>query len=153
MIMRSMPGLLAHHDQLQARGRATLFRAEQTRLEPRLAIAPGPDASHERARRPGGRAAARKSAQAGTPGRAGNGGPGPARMPWRPAVAGTASLGASLGMGILHPLLGEVIAIAETAAVLTVFAVALFGSKVLSERAFRLLRWLGNRPEQSAPDH
>jgi hypothetical protein len=28
---------------------------------------------------------------------------------------------------------------------------ALFGSKILSERAFRLLRWLGNRPEPPGP--
>ena len=74
-------------------------------------------------------------------------------MPWRPAVAGAASLGTSLGIGMLHPLLGEVIAITETAIVLTLLAVALFGSECLSERAFRLLRWLGNRPEPPAPDN
>jgi hypothetical protein len=34
---------------------------------------------------------------------------------------------------------------------MTVFAVALFGSKTLSERAFRLLRWFGNRAEPPAP--
>jgi hypothetical protein len=56
-----------------------------------------------------------------------------------------------LGIGMLHPLLGEVIAIAETAVVLMVIAVALFGSKALSERAFRLLRWFGNRPEPPGP--
>jgi hypothetical protein len=35
---------------------------------------------------------------------------------------------------------------------LTVIAVALFGSQALSERAFRLLRWFGNRPEPPAPN-
>jgi hypothetical protein len=35
---------------------------------------------------------------------------------------------------------------------LTVIAVALFGSKALSERAFRLLRWFGNHPEPPAPN-
>jgi hypothetical protein len=45
-----------------------------------------------------------------------------------------------------------VIAITETAVVLTVIAVALFGSKILSERAFRLLRWFGNYPEPPAPN-
>jgi len=57
-----------------------------------------------------------------------------------------------VGIGVLHPLLGEVIAITEIAVVLTVIAVALFGSKTLSERAFRLLRWFGNRPEPPAPN-
>jgi len=31
--------------------------------------------------------------------------------------------------------------------VLTIIATALFGSQALSERAFRLLRWFGNRPQ------
>lgn len=34
---------------------------------------------------------------------------------------------------------------------LTVLGTALFGSETLSERAFRLLRWLGNRPEPPGP--
>ena len=38
------------------------------------------------------------------------------------------------------------------AVALTVIAVALFGSQALSERAFRLLRWFGNRPEPPAPN-
>jgi len=74
------------------------------------------------------------------------------RVPWRPAVTSVASLGSAVGIGVLHPLLGEVIAITEIAVVLTVIAVALFGSKTLSERAFRLLRWFGNRPEPPAPN-
>jgi len=73
-------------------------------------------------------------------------------VPWRPAVTGVASFGSAVGIGVLHPLLGEVIAITEIAVVLTVIAVALFGSKTLSERAFRLLRWFGNRPEPPAPN-
>ena len=72
------------------------------------------------------------------------------RVPWRPAVTGAASLGSAVGIGVLHPLLGEVIAITEIAVVLTVIAVALFGSQALSERAVRLLRWFGNRPEPPA---
>jgi hypothetical protein len=74
------------------------------------------------------------------------------RVPWRPAATGAASLGSAVGIGMLHPLLGEVIAITEIVIVLTVTAVALFGSKALSERAFRLLRWFGNRPEPPAPN-
>ena len=74
------------------------------------------------------------------------------RVPWRPAITGAASLGSAVGIGMLHPLLGEIIAITESVIVLTVIAVALFGSKALSERAFRLLRWFGNRPEPPAPN-
>jgi hypothetical protein len=74
------------------------------------------------------------------------------RVPWRPAVTGAASLGSAVGIGVFHPLLGEVIAITEIVVALTVIAVALFGSQALSERAFRLLRWFGNRPEPPAPN-
>ena len=74
------------------------------------------------------------------------------RVPWRPAVASAASLGTPVGIGMLHPLLGEVIAITEIVVALTVIAVALFGSQALSERAFRLLRWFSNRPEPPAPN-
>lgn len=74
------------------------------------------------------------------------------RVPWRPTVAGAASLGTPVGIGMLNPLLGEVIALTEIVAALTVIAVALFGSQALSERAFRLLRWFGNRPEPPAPN-
>lgn len=78
--------------------------------------------------------------------------PGRPRPGWRaPGIAGTASLGAPAGIGLLHPLFGEIIGGAEGGVALTVIAVALFGSKVLSERAFRLLRWFGNRPEPPPP--
>jgi hypothetical protein len=33
-----------------------------------------------------------------------------------------------------------------------VIAIGLFGSKALSERAFRLRRWFSNRPEPPAPN-
>jgi hypothetical protein len=71
--------------------------------------------------------------------------------PWRTVGAGIASLGAPVGIGILHPMLGEAIAVIEVAAMLTIIGTALFGSSALSERAFRLLRWLGNRPEPPSP--
>jgi hypothetical protein len=73
------------------------------------------------------------------------------RVPWRPASAATASLAALVGIGMLHPMLGEVMAVVEVVAVLTIIATALFGSGVLSERAFRLLRWFGDRPEPPTP--
>jgi hypothetical protein len=56
-----------------------------------------------------------------------------------------------LGIGVLNHLLGEITATSEVLVVLTIIAVALFGSDALSERAFRLLRWFGNRPEPPAP--
>jgi hypothetical protein len=75
----------------------------------------------------------------------------PGRVPWRPVGTGLVSAGAPLGTALLHPLLGERLAITELAVILTVLGTALFGSQVLSERAFRLLRWLRNRPEPPAP--
>jgi hypothetical protein len=52
---------------------------------------------------------------------------------------------------MFNSLLGESIAVTEVAMVITVIVVALFGSKTLSDRAFRLLRWLSNRAEPPAP--
>jgi hypothetical protein len=69
------------------------------------------------------------------------------RTPWRTMGTGVASLATPVTIGVLHPVLGEVIAVIEVAVILTIIGTALFGSSALSERAFRLLRWLGNRPE------
>lgn len=52
---------------------------------------------------------------------------------------------------MFHPAFGEVITVIEVLTVLTIIATALFGSQVLSERAFRLLRWFGSRPKPPAP--
>jgi hypothetical protein len=71
----------------------------------------------------------------------------PERGPWRPIGAGATALGTPVGIGVLHPVLGEVIAAIEVVVVLTIIGTALFGSSALSDRAFRLLRWIGNRPE------
>jgi len=48
-------------------------------------------------------------------------------------------------------VVGEVIAIVEVVVVLAIIGTILFGSLALSERAFRLLRWIGNRPEPPGP--
>lgn len=72
-------------------------------------------------------------------------------VPWRSFSAAGVSLGIPVGTGILHPVLGEVIAVIEMAMVLTIVGTALFGSSILSERAFRLLRWLANRSEPRGP--
>jgi len=69
----------------------------------------------------------------------------------RPVVATLAAAGVPVAGGVLHPILGEIVFLVELVAVLTVVGTALFGSLDLSERAFRLLRWIGNRPEPPAP--
>jgi hypothetical protein len=51
----------------------------------------------------------------------------------------------------VHPALSAVLTGLEAAAGLTVMATALFGSDRLSERAFRLLWWIADRPEPNAP--
>lgn len=75
----------------------------------------------------------------------------PGGFPWRSVGASAASIGTPIGISILHPLLGEVLAVVELAIILIVLGTALFGSKTLSDRAFRLLRWLGNRSEPPEP--
>jgi hypothetical protein len=72
-------------------------------------------------------------------------------VPWHTASAGIASLGTSIGIEVLSPALGELIVAIELAAMLAIIGTALFASPALSERAFRILRWIANRPESSAP--
>jgi hypothetical protein len=49
-------------------------------------------------------------------------------------------------------MLGQIVAVIELVVAVTVIGTALFGSPDLSDRAFRLLRWIGNRPEPPAPE-
>lgn len=70
---------------------------------------------------------------------------------WHLLAVSTGSLVPPICLGVLHPVAGEVFAGVELAVLLVIIGTALFGSRVLSERAFRLLRWLGNRPEPPAP--
>jgi hypothetical protein len=72
--------------------------------------------------------------------------------PWRPVGVGVATSLGTAGVGVLHPVLGAAAAIVELGVALTIIATALFGSQALSDRAFRLLRWIGNRPEPRSPD-
>ena len=74
-----------------------------------------------------------------------------ATVPWRSIGVSGASLGIPVGLWKFHPLLGEVIAVIEVSVVLAIIVTALYGSKELSERAFRLLRWFVNRPEPPPP--
>jgi hypothetical protein len=73
------------------------------------------------------------------------------RVPWRTAGIGLTSLGAPIGIGVADPLLGQIAIVIELAVALTIIGTALFGSQALSERAFRLLRWIANRPEPPGP--
>jgi hypothetical protein len=73
------------------------------------------------------------------------------RVPWRTAGIGLTSLGAPIGIGVADPLLGQIAIAIELAVALTIIGTALFGSQALSERAFRLLRWIANRPEPPGP--
>jgi len=73
------------------------------------------------------------------------------RVPWPSVGAAATSLGAPLGIGMLHPVLGEVTAVIEIMVVLTINRDCNVRQPG-SERAFRLLRWCGNRPEPPAPD-
>jgi hypothetical protein len=73
------------------------------------------------------------------------------RVPWRTAGIGLTSLGAPIGIGVADPLLGQIAIAIELAVALTIIGTALFGNQALSERAFRLLRWIANRPEPPGP--
>jgi hypothetical protein len=73
------------------------------------------------------------------------------RLPWRALGLGLSAIGGTAAAYYSHPLVGQAIVICETAAAMITVATALFGSETTSERAFRLLRWLTNRPEPDAP--
>ena len=73
------------------------------------------------------------------------------RLPWRALGLGSSTIGGVASVYYWHPLVGLVIVSCETAIATITFAAALFGSEITSERAFRLLRWVANRPEPEAP--
>jgi hypothetical protein len=64
----------------------------------------------------------------------------------RATVAGITVLGPGVGAGLLHPVVGVAFAVTGLALVIIVIGTALFGTPALSERAFRLLGWVRNRP-------
>jgi hypothetical protein len=70
--------------------------------------------------------------------------------PWRAMGLGSCAISAPAVTCFSHPILGQVLAGCEAAAAMITFATALFGSPTTSERAFRLMRWLANRPEPGA---
>jgi hypothetical protein len=73
------------------------------------------------------------------------------QLPWRAFGLGSSVIGGIAAAYYSHPLVGQAIIISGVAAAMITVATALFGSVTTSERAFRLLRWLANRPEPDAP--
>lgn len=75
-----------------------------------------------------------------------------ARAAWvRAAGVGAVGLGVPALAWSVHAALGVTLVVFEALVAVVVVGAALFGSEVISERAFRLLRWLSNRPEPEAP--
>ncbi len=74
------------------------------------------------------------------------------RFPWWSVGAKMTSAGAPVAVGVMHPALGEATALIVIFVAVTIIATALFGSCELSKRAFRLMRWIRNRPEPRCPD-
>jgi hypothetical protein len=72
-------------------------------------------------------------------------------VPWRAAGIGLTTISTPVGLGVANPVLGQIVIAIELAVALTIIGTALFGSQALSERAFRLLRWIANRPEPPVP--
>jgi hypothetical protein len=80
---------------------------------------------------------------------------GRARAPWRALGAGAGVLGGEGLSMYLHPRLGEILVAVDVLVpvviALTLVYAILWGSWEIKERAFRLLRWIANRPEPPAP--
>lgn len=74
------------------------------------------------------------------------------RLPRRSVAASVTALGAAVSIGALNPMLPEIAAMIALVVALTILGTALFGNTDFSDRAFRLLRWIRNRPEPPAPE-
>jgi hypothetical protein len=61
------------------------------------------------------------------------------------------AVGAPTLSAFLDPVLAQMLVLAEVSAFLLIVFSALFASQHVSERAFRFLRWCGDRPEPSSP--
>jgi hypothetical protein len=75
----------------------------------------------------------------------------PAQAPWRPLGIGAGAVAVPTVISYVHSVFGLVLASGEALTIALLLAAALFGTSTISERAFRLLRWLANRPEPAAP--
>jgi hypothetical protein len=74
---------------------------------------------------------------------------------WRALGTGAGVLGSEGLTAYLHPALGEGLAVVDIVVPLILAIVLLVailhGSRETCERAFRLLRWIANRPEPPKP--
>src|SRR5690242_12531440 len=73
------------------------------------------------------------------------------QAPWRSVGIGVGAIGAPIATCCLHPVLGLSLFAVQAATLMIIFGAALFGTSTISDRAFRLLRWLAGRPEPTAP--
>lgn len=73
-----------------------------------------------------------------------------APAPRRAMAAGITAAGVPAAGWLLRPGLGQAVILLEAVVVFAVLGTALYGSLALSERAFRLLRWIRNSPEPPA---
>lgn len=65
----------------------------------------------------------------------------------------TSLLAADTGVAVLNPAVGTVLLACEAAIPLIILIIAVIGPSATGERAFRLLRWMTDRPEPPAPAH
>jgi hypothetical protein len=66
-------------------------------------------------------------------------------MPWRSLGIGASVVGTPFGISYLHPTMALILTASEVAMFVIVIAAALFGTSIVSERAFRLLDWLAGK--------
>lgn len=78
-------------------------------------------------------------------------------VPWRLLGVGTGVLGGEGAIIWLHPIIGEAMIVTDLAVPIVVGLILLVailrGDDVTCDRAFRLLRWIANRPEPRGPSH
>lgn len=70
---------------------------------------------------------------------------------WRSLGLGATAIGAPTALSYFRPYFGLACTSGEVAMIVITFAAALFGTRTISERAFRLLRWIADRPEHASP--
>jgi len=66
---------------------------------------------------------------------------------WRSLGIGVGAIGTPVAASCVHPLLSLSLFAPQAATFMIIFGAALFGTPTISDRAFRLLRWLAGRPE------
>jgi hypothetical protein len=72
------------------------------------------------------------------------------QAPWRSVGIGVGAIGTPAITTFLQPSLGAILFAVPSVTLVIIFGAALFGTPTVSDRAFRLLRWLAGRPEPTA---